>query len=170
VGRPATRDDASAATHRTTTNGRRQRLGWSYQDVLPWFKLEGQEDETSDWVGKDGLLPLTNAGMHDPNPTSRAFLEACAELGYPSTDDFNGPNMDGAGWHHINVVDGRRVSAYQAYLEPALRRPNLTFTTNAMASRLVIEDGRCTGVEYLKDGGTQTARASAARLDWCSNS
>lgn len=136
--------------------------GWSYEDVLPYFKkLEGQEDETSSWVGKDGPLPLTNAGQHDPNPTSQAFLDACQELGYPSTDDFNGPNMIGAGWHHINVVDGKRVSAYKAYLEPALSRPNLTFTTDALASRLVIEAGRCTGVEYLKDGQTHTATATA---------
>lgn len=136
--------------------------GWSYEEVLPWFKkLEGQEDRTSDWTGTDGLLPLTNAGQHDPNPTSRAFLEACAELGYPSTDDFNGPNMIGAGWHHINVVEGKRASAYQAYLKPALQRPNLTFVTGAMASRLIIENGRCTGVEYLKDGRTERADASA---------
>lgn len=136
--------------------------GWSYEEVLPWFKkLEGQEDRTSDWTGTDGLLPLTNAGQHDPNPTSRAFLEACAELGYPSTDDFNGPNMIGAGWHHINVVEGKRASAYQAYLKPALQRPNLTFVTGAMASRLVIENGRCTGVEYLKGDRIERADASS---------
>ena len=58
-------------------------------------------------------LPLTNAGLHDPNPTSRAFIDACIELGYPPTDDFNGPNMIGAGWHHINVVDGKRFAAYR---------------------------------------------------------
>ncbi|MGZ5496881.1 MAG: GMC family oxidoreductase, partial [Candidatus Aminicenantales bacterium] len=136
--------------------------GWSYQDVLPYFqKMENQEDDTSPWAGKGGPLPLTNAGLHDPNPTSRAFIDACLELGYPPTDDFNGPNMEGVGWHHINVVDGKRVAAYRAYLEPALARPNLTFTTNALVSRLIIEDGRCTGVEYLQDGQTHRASASA---------
>jgi choline dehydrogenase len=136
--------------------------GWSYQDVMPYFqKLEGQEDDTSPWAGHDGPLPLTNAGLHDPNPTSRAFLDACAELGYPRTDDFNGPDMIGAGWHHINVVDGKRFAAYRAYLEPALGRPNLTFTTNALASKLIIEDGRCTGVEYLHDSRYHRAHASA---------
>lgn len=136
--------------------------GWSYQDVLPYFqKLENQEDDTSPWAGKGGPLPLTNAGLHDPNPTSRAFIDACLELGYPPTDDFNGPNMLGAGWHHINVVDGKRFAAYRAYLEPTLARPNLTFTTNALTSRLIVEDGRCVGVEYIKDGGTQRANASA---------
>ena len=135
--------------------------GWGYEDVLPYFKrVEDQEDDTSPWAGKGGPIPLTNASLHQPNPTSVAFLEACRELGYPSTDDFNGPNMEGAGWHHINVVDGKRVSSLRAYLEPALGRPNLHFQTNAMASRLVLEDGRCVGVEYVTDGKTTIARTS----------
>ena len=135
--------------------------GWSYQDVLPYFqKLEDQEDETSPWAGHGGPLPLRNAGLHDPNPTSKAFIDACLELGYPPSPDFNGPDMIGAGWHHINVVDGKRFAAYRAYLEPALKRPNLTFETDALASRLVIEDGRCTGVEYRKGGRRHVAHAS----------
>jgi choline dehydrogenase len=136
--------------------------GWSYQDVLPYFqKLEDQEDDTSPWAGHGGPLPLTNAGLHDPNPTSRAFIDACLELGYPETADFNGPKMEGVGWHHINVVDGKRFAAYRAYLEPALARPNLTFETEALASRLIVEDGRCTGVEYLQHSRHHKARASA---------
>jgi choline dehydrogenase len=136
--------------------------GWSYQDVLPYFqKLEDQEDDTSPWAGHGGPLPLTNAGKHDPNPTSRAFIDACVELGYPPTDDFNGPTMEGVGWHHINVVDGKRFAALRAYLEPALGRPNLTFKTNALATRLIIEDGRCTGLQYRKDGHAHKAVASA---------
>jgi choline dehydrogenase len=136
--------------------------GWSYKDCLPYFqKLEDQEDDTSPWAGKGGPLPVMNAGLHDPNPTSRAFIDACLELGYPSTDDFNGPNMEGVGWHHINVVDGKRFAALRAYLEPALKRPNLSFTTNALTSRLIIEDGRCTGVEYIKGSRTHKAHASA---------
>ena len=136
--------------------------GWSYQDVLPYFqKLEDQEDTTSPWAGHGGPLPLRNAGLHDPNPTSQAFIDACLELGYPPSPDFNGPEMIGAGWHHINVVDGKRFAAYRAYLEPALKRPNLTFETNALATRLVVEDGRCTGVEYRMGGRRHVAHASA---------
>jgi choline dehydrogenase len=135
--------------------------GWSYKDCLPYFqKLENQDDDTSPWAGHDGPLPVNNAGKHGPNPTSQAFIDACRELGYPSTEDFNGPTMEGVGWHHINVVDGKRFAAYRAYLEPALRRANLTFETNALASRLIIEGGRCTGVEYVKDGRTQVAQTS----------
>jgi choline dehydrogenase len=136
--------------------------GWSYEDCLPYFqRMENQEDDTSPWAGKGGPIPVMNAGLHDPNPTSAAFIAACRELGYPATDDFNGPNMEGTGWHHINVVNGRRFSSLRGYLEPALSRPNLTFRTNALASRLVIEDGRCIGVDYLQDGKPASARASA---------
>ena len=132
--------------------------GWTYKDCLPYFqKLENQDDDTSPWAGHGGPLPVNNAGKHDPNPTSRAFIDACLELGYPGTEDFNGPDMEGAGWHHINVVDGKRFAAYRAYLEPALSRPNLTFETDALATKLIIEDGRCTGVEYRK--GSRTHRA-----------
>jgi choline dehydrogenase len=135
--------------------------GWSYEECLPYFKRsEDQEDDTSPWAGKGGPIPLTNAGKHDPNPTSAAFIAACRELGYPATDDFNGPNMEGTGWHHINVVDGKRFSSRRGYLEPALKRPNLTFRTNALATRLLIEDGRCVGVEYLQDGVATSARAT----------
>ena len=58
--------------------------GWTYQDCLPYFqKLENQEDDTSPWAGHGGPLPVNNAGQHDPNPTSQAFIDACLELGYP---------------------------------------------------------------------------------------
>jgi choline dehydrogenase len=137
--------------------------GWSYDECQPYFqKLENQDDDTSPWAGHGGPLPVNNAGAHDPNPTSRAFIDACLELGYPPTDDFNGPNMEGAGWHHINVVEGKRVAAYRAYLEPALGRANLTFETDALATKLIIEDGRCTGVEYRKGSRTHRAHTHAS--------
>jgi choline dehydrogenase len=136
--------------------------GWSYDECQPYFqRLERQEDNTSPWAGHAGPIPLTNASLHDPNPTSRAFLDACRELGYPETPDFNGPTMEGAGWHHINVVDGRRYSSRRGYLEPALARPNLTFETDALATRLIVEDGRCSGVDYLHNGQPATATATA---------
>src|SRR6266508_2530376 len=83
--------------------------GWSYQECLPSFrKLEDQENDTNPTAGKGGPIPVRNAKLHGPNPTSAAFIAACLELGYPATDDFNGPTMEGAGWHHINVKDGKR--------------------------------------------------------------
>jgi choline dehydrogenase len=131
--------------------------GWSFEECLPYFqKQEDQEDDTNPTAGKGGPLAVTNAGLHDPNPASAAFIEACVALGYPRTEDFNGPQMEGVGWHHINVRDGKRVGTWAGYLEPAMSRPNLTVSTNSMAARLVLTDGRCTGVEYVKDGQTVT--------------
>lgn len=126
--------------------------GWSYQDLLPYFKrLEGQEDAAGDsLIGTHGPQIVTNAGRHDPNPLSRTFIDACVELGHPEVDDFNGPQMLGAGWHHLDVRDGVRQGALASYLEPALGRPNLVLRTGAQATRLVFDGRRCVGVEYLQ--------------------
>jgi choline dehydrogenase len=134
--------------------------GWSFQDVLPYFKKsEDQEDDTNPTAGKGGAIHVGNAGLHDPNPTSRAFIDACRELGYPPTDDFNGPQMEGVGWHHVDIKEGRRHSTAVAYLKPALLRPNLTLSANSQATRLLFEGARCVGVEYSQDGEIKTARA-----------
>ena len=134
--------------------------GWNYQSVLPYFqKLEDQEDEAGPWIGKGGPIALLNAGLHEPNPTSAAFLAACRELGYPTTDDFNGPQMEGAGWHHVNIRDGKRWSAREGYLLPALTRSNVTLRPNAQATRLLFEGSRCVGVEYSQDDALQTVWA-----------
>lgn len=162
--------------------------GWSYADVAPYFdRVEDQQDPVGSALGSAGPQRVTNAGRHEPNPTSAAFIEACAELGHRRVDDFNGPEMVGAGWHQLDVVDGRRQGALVSYLEPALERPNLTLRTSAVATRLLIEDGRCVGVEYRQeaerhadsavgrrlrvraaddgpDGGLRTARAAAEVL------
>jgi choline dehydrogenase-like flavoprotein len=134
--------------------------GWSYADVLPYFKrLEDQEDDTSGWAGKGGPIPVVNAKLHGPNPTSAAFIEACAELGFPRTEDFNGPNMEGAGWHHLNIKAGMRWSSRRAYLEPALARSNVTLVTNAQATRLLFSAKRCIGVEYARNGDMRRTQA-----------
>jgi choline dehydrogenase len=124
--------------------------GWAYDDVNPYFqKLEDQEDDTSPWAGHGGPLSVINAKNHNPNPTSAAFIEACVELGYPRTDDFNGPNMIGAGWHHLNIKDGKRHGANEAYLEPIRgSRTNLTVISNAQATKLLFRGNKVTGVEY----------------------
>jgi choline dehydrogenase len=110
--------------------------GWSYADVLPYFtRLESQEDVTGPTTGVSGPQKVTNAGLHDPNPASRAFIDACTELGYPELKDFNSGDMYGTGWHHIDVVDGKRQGALASYLTPALPRPNLTLRTEAPAHR-----------------------------------
>lgn len=127
--------------------------GWSYDDVLPYFqKLEHQEDDTNPTGGKHGPLSVINARDHKPNPTSEAFIQSCLRLGFKETPDFNHPNkMLGAGWHHVNIKDGKRHSAATAYLVPVLDRKNLEVTMYAQVTRLLIKDGKCTGVEFKKD-------------------
>jgi choline dehydrogenase len=134
--------------------------GWSYEECLPYFqRLEDQEDGTNPTGGKGGPIHVSSAKLHSPNPTSQSFLQACYELGFPETDDFNGPQMDGAGWHHINVKDGKRYSTKEGYLDPVAYRTNLTLSTGSQATRLLIEGDRCVGVEYVKDGQRVQARA-----------
>ncbi|HWS32843.1 MAG TPA: GMC oxidoreductase [Actinoplanes sp.] len=123
--------------------------GWSYADLQPYFaKLESQEDRTDPRIGTTGPQTVTNAGQHGPNPLSQVFIDACRELGHREVPDFNGPEMIGTGWHHIDVKDGKRRGALQSYLEPALDRPNLTLRTDAYVMNLVFEGTRCVGARY----------------------
>jgi choline dehydrogenase len=133
--------------------------GWSYSEVLPFLqRLENQADDTNPTAGHDGPITIINARDHG-NPVSRTFLDACAELGYPTVDDFN-YSTRGAGWHHVNIRDGQRCGVYAAYLEPALKRDNLHARTGAPATSLTFSGNRCTGVRYLLDGREITAHAS----------
>ncbi len=134
--------------------------GWSYEQVRPYFqKLEDQEDNSSPWAGKGGPMYVANAKLHAFNPTSAVFIDACRELGYPYSEDFNGPQMEGAGWHHVNIKDGKRHSATVAYLVPALERSNLTLSTGAQATRLLFNGQRCIGVEYSQHGEIKRVHA-----------
>lgn len=137
--------------------------GWAFEDVLPYFqKLEMQEDDTNPTAGKNGMLSVINAKDHNPNPVSAAFIEACLALGYDETPDFNHPDkMIGAGWHHVNVKDGERHSMARAYLVPALERPNLTVSTFSHVTKLNIENGKCTGVNFVKEGKTHTVNSES---------
>ncbi|MFH8386531.1 GMC family oxidoreductase [Kitasatospora sp. NPDC018058] len=112
--------------------------GWSYRDVRPYFdRMEADR-------------PVTHAGLNGPNPASRAFVDACVELGHSRLADFADGPVHGVAWHRLETAGGRRRGALAAYLEPALSRPNLRLRSNAQALRLVVMDGRCVGVEYLQ--------------------
>jgi choline dehydrogenase len=136
-------------------------VGWSYKEVLPFFqRIEDQEDRTSNLVGQGGPLSVINAGKHKYNKYSKMFINACLELGYPKTKDFNGPQMEGTGWHHVNIGrDGKRASMAVSCLLPALERPNVQLSANSQVTRLLFDGTRCVGVEYMQDGKLQTARA-----------
>jgi choline dehydrogenase len=137
--------------------------GWGYDDVLPYFqKSEDQEDDTSPVAGHGGPLSVLAVRLHQPNPASQAFYDACLELGFPRTEDFNGPQMEGVGWHHLNIKDGKRHDMASAYLYPALQsRSNVKLIDAAQATRLTFAGRRCTGVELFRGG--EAIRIGAGR-------
>ena len=116
--------------------------GWSYDDVLPYFKRsEGNARGGDAWHGGDG--PLSVMDQRWPNPTSQAFVESAAALQLPANPDFNGASQEGFGFYQVTQKGGERWSAARAYLTP---RPNLAIRTGALVERIVIEQGRATGV------------------------
>lgn len=135
--------------------------GWSYADVLPYFKRmeswhDGGHGGDPAWRGESGPLHVTR-GKRD-NPLTRAFVEAGRQAGYPTTDDYNGEQQEGFGPMEATIWQGRRWSAAEAYLKPALKRPNCDLI-RAHAQRVVIEDGRAKGVEVLRKGRTEVITA-----------
>ncbi|HGG65802.1 MAG TPA: choline dehydrogenase [Rhodobacteraceae bacterium] len=135
--------------------------GWSYADVLPYFKRmehwhSGGHGGDPAWRGKDGPLHVTRGPRR--NPLFKAFVEAGAQAGYRTTDDYNGKQQEGFGPMEQTVWRGRRWSAANAYLRPALKRPNCDLT-RALARRVVIEGGRAVGVEVERGGKIEVIRA-----------
>lgn len=132
--------------------------GWGFSDVLPYFKkAEDQQRGPSELHGVGG--PLRVSDMRTLGDLSDAVVEACVEAGIPKNPDFNGPSQEGVGQYQMTMSNGRRWSTAQAYLRPARGRPNLAIATGAHASRVLVENGRATGVEYLTRDGQRTARA-----------
>ncbi|MEP0564244.1 MAG: GMC family oxidoreductase N-terminal domain-containing protein, partial [Paracoccaceae bacterium] len=121
--------------------------GWSFADVLPYFKrMENWhgDDGPSEWRGSDGPLHITRGARK--NPLYDAFIQAGAEAGYQTTDDYNGAQQEGFGPMEQTVWKGRRWSVANAYLKPALRRFNCRLV-QGLARKVVIKDRRATGVE-----------------------
>lgn len=135
--------------------------GWSFADVLPYFKRSEHWKPGGNPAFRGTGGPLKTAPGRYDNPLYRAFLEAGAQLGYPFNPDHNGPSQEGFGWSQYTHMHGfpLRCSAANAYLHPAERRPNLTVATGAHVTRLMLDAGRCTGVDYARSGRTLEARA-----------
>ena len=136
--------------------------GWSYDEVLPFFKKsEDFEDGASHYHGTGGPLPVTR--IHEPNPVSLAFLEACAGYGLPLNDDPNADSILGGGLTHLTVRNGRRMSAWTAFAQPVLGSPLLTVITNARVASLLFDGtGRAAGVRLTGPGRVLSSRTYPA--------
>ena len=132
--------------------------GWSHDDVLPYFrKAEDNERGADEHHGAGG--PLGVSDIRDRHPLAAAFIEAAQQCGYPKNDDFNGAVQEGAGFYQNTMRGGVRSSTAAAYLKPARRRANLHVVSEALASRVLFDGRRATGVEYLVGGEKRTAHA-----------
>jgi choline dehydrogenase len=132
--------------------------GWGYDNVLPYFRrAESNNRFAGPAHGTDG--PLKVSDIDSIHPLTRAWLLACQEQGLPLNPDFNSGDQAGAGLYQITARGRRRSSAAVAYIQPALRRPNLHLATGARVTRVLVEHGRAVGVEFLRRGKLETLRA-----------
>jgi choline dehydrogenase len=133
--------------------------GWGFRHALPYFKKsENNERGASEFHGVEG--PLCVSDLRYVNPLTRAFLGAAGQIGIAANPDFNGATQEGAGLYQVTHKNAQRHSAADAFLRPAMTRPNLKVVTGAHATRVVIENQRATGVAFHRDGQAEQTRAT----------
>ena len=127
--------------------------GWSYDDVLPFFRKAIDQPRGADtWHGQGGPLCVSEVPRTE---LCDAYIAACEQAGIPRNDDFNGARQDGAGYFQLTTSKGLRMSAARAYLGPARKRPNLHVETEAHVDRVLIENGTAIGVRVRNAGGVR---------------
>ena len=133
--------------------------GWSYRDVLPFYKRMERYDGGGDdaFRGRDGPLRVTNPSADDP--LYAALIRAAGEVGIEHNPDYNGARQDGIAMSQATIANGRRMSTARCYLDPARKRANLRIETGALTEALVLEGRRCTGVRYAVGASVREARA-----------
>jgi choline dehydrogenase len=132
--------------------------GWAFDDLLPYFRRsEANERGEDQFHGKLG--PLTVSDGRSRYSLMDAFVEAGVEAGYPRNPDFNGEKQDGVGLYQLTQRKGMRCSAALAFLHPALGRPNLKVVTDALATRILFDGARASGVEIIRHGELQEIQA-----------
>jgi len=133
--------------------------GWSYQDVLPFFRrMESYESGGDDtFRGREGPLRVTNPPPTDP--LLAAIIQAAGQVGIPHNPDYNGASQEGIAMSQATIANGRRMSTAHCYLESIRARPNLHIETEALSECVLLEGTRCVGVRYSVRGETREARA-----------
>ncbi len=132
--------------------------GWNYAAVLPYFRrAETRAEGGDEYRGDSGKLQTCYGTLS--NPLHVAWLEAGVQAGYTRTADVNGYQQEGFGRLDMTVGGGRRCSAANAYLRPAMKRANLTVRTHALATSILLEGARATGVRYRRGDSTHEVRA-----------
>ena len=132
--------------------------GWSFEDVLPYFRRAEDQERGSDPLHGTGG-PLAVSDVCEPHPLCEAFIEAAQQAGFPRNDDFNGQAQEGAGYFQLTTRRGRRCSTAVGYLRRACRRANLAVVPHALARRLLFDGRRAIGIEYSQGGATRIAHA-----------
>ncbi|MGE0500096.1 MAG: GMC family oxidoreductase [Rhizobiaceae bacterium] len=133
--------------------------GWGFDDLLPHFKsVEDNEAGETALRGRGGPVHITD-NRRNVHPLTQLYLEAGQQLGLPLNDDFNGESQEGVGVYQISTKGGRRMSAARAFLRPAMRRKNVQVVSGALVTKILFEGLRAIGVEYLRGGVKETARA-----------
>lgn len=136
--------------------------GWSYRDVLPYFKRsENNQRFANEFHGYGGPLGVSNP--ISPLPICEAYFQAGQELGIPFNADFNGAQQEGLGYYQLTQLDARRSSASTGFLDPVRSRPNLTVQLQSQALRVLVEGGRATGVEMVSGGSRTPVTVRASR-------
>ncbi len=133
--------------------------GWSFDDVLPYFrKAEDNERGADQFHGSGG--PLSVSDLRDRHPLAKAYVEAAVQCGYPSNDDFNGAVQEGAGYYQTTMRNGVRSSTAAGYLKSARQRGNLRIVSQALATGILFNGRRATGVEYDVGDAKHSAQAN----------
>ncbi|MGX8014226.1 GMC family oxidoreductase (plasmid) [Mesorhizobium sp. ORM8.1] len=130
--------------------------GWSYQDVLPYFRRLEQRigaGADEDYRGFDGPLPVTDGDWR--HPLCDAFIDGARGLGFPDNPDYNGESQAGVGYYQRVIHRTRRVSAAHAYLHPVMNNPHLSVVTGAQVTSIVLDGKRAAGVTFRRERGGQ---------------
>ena len=137
--------------------------GWSHAEVLPYFRRMERSWRGTGNYGSEGPLPITK--NNTDYLLHHELMQAIENAGQPVTEDIHAGDEEGASFVELTIDEkGRRASTYEAYLKPAMQRPNLAVVTNALTRKVLVEDGRATGVEYEVGGEVRTARAGETIL------